>query len=167
VDDVSFQEYVATRGQALTRMAFLLSGSHADADDLVQAALAKAYARWAHISTLASPDAYVRRMIANQHISWWRSRRRERLSDRTPEVVVSDASASHATAAVVRESVRALPPKQRAAIVFRYFEDLDDAAIADALGCSVGTVRSQISRALASLRDRCDLTDLITSGGTP
>ncbi len=165
MDDASFQEYVASRGQALARMAYLLSGSHADADDLVQAALAKAYARWSHISTLDSPDAYVRRILANQHVSWWRSRRRERLTDQTPEVAVGDATANRADADLVRAGVRALPPRQRAAIVFRYFEDLDDAAIADALGCSVGTVRSQISRALATLRSQCELVDLLTSGG--
>jgi RNA polymerase sigma-70 factor (sigma-E family) len=167
VDDVSFQDYVASRGPGLTRLAYLLSGSHSDADDLVQAALAKTYARWSHISTLDSPDAYVRRMMANQQISWWRSRRRERLSDRMPEVAVPDMTAAHATADLLRETVRSLPPRQRAAVVFRYYEDLDDAAIADALGCSVATVRSQISRALASLRDRCDIAELITNGGNP
>lgn len=167
MDDVSFAEYVASRGHALARLAYLLSGSHADADDLVQSALAKAYARWPHIATLDSPDAYVRRILANQHVSWWRARRRERLTDHTPEVAVSDTTAAQATADLLRDGVRSLPPRQRAAIVFRYYEDLDDAAIADALGCSVATVRSQISRALASLRSRCDLVDLITSGGTP
>jgi RNA polymerase sigma-70 factor (sigma-E family) len=165
VDDASFQSYVASRGHALARMAYLLSGSHANADDLVQAALAKAYARWPHISTLDSPDAYVRRILANQHVSWWRSRRREWLTDHTPEVVMPDTAVAHATADLLRQGVRSLPPKQRAAIVLRYYEDLDDAAIADALGCSVNTVRSQISRALASLRGRCDLADLMTTGG--
>jgi RNA polymerase sigma-70 factor (sigma-E family) len=165
VDDVSFQEYVESRGHALARTAYLLSGSHADADDLVQAALAKAYARWSHIATLDSPDAYVRRIIANQHVSWWRARRRERLTSHTPEVAVSDQSASRATSDAIRAVVRSLPPRQRAAVVFRYFDDLDDAAIADALGCSVATVRSQISRALATLRERCDLTELMASGG--
>jgi RNA polymerase sigma-70 factor (sigma-E family) len=166
VDDVSFQEYVASRGHALARTAYLLSGSHTDADDLVQAALAKAYARWTHIATLDSPDAYVRRILANQHVSWWRSRRRERLVDRPPEVAIADATTAYATADLVRQVVRSLPPRQRAAIVFRYFDDLDDAAIAAALGCSVATVRSQISRALATLRERCDLADLIATGGT-
>lgn len=165
MDDVSFEEYVETRGPSLSRVAYLLCGSHTDADDLVQAALAKAYARWSHIGTLTSPDAYVRRMIANQHISWWRARRHERLSDRTPEVAIADISASYATSDLLRASVRALPPRQRAAIVFRYYEDLDDAAIADALGCAVGTVRSQISRALATLRGRCDAIERTTSGG--
>jgi RNA polymerase sigma-70 factor (sigma-E family) len=166
VNDASFEAYVASRGIALTRLAYLLCGSHSDADDLVQSALAKAYARWGHISTLDSPDAYVRRMIANQHISWWRSRRRERLSSDTPEVAVSDSASVHATADLLRGAIRGLPPRQRAAVVFRYYGDLDDAAIADALGCSVATVRSQISRAIASLRARCDLTELINSGGT-
>lgn len=165
MNDASFEAYVASRGIQLTRLAYLLSGSHSDADDLVQSALAKAYARWAHISTLDSPDAYVRRMIANQHISWWRSRRRERLTARTPDRVVADPAATYATADLLRDAVRALPPRQRAAVVFRYYADLDDAAIADALGCSIATVRSQISRAIASLRERCDLTELINSGG--
>lgn len=165
MDDASFQEYVASRGQALARTAYLLCGSHADADDLVQAALAKAYARWPHIASLDSPDGYVRRIMANQHVSWWRSRRRERLTDRAPDVAVPDVTAHHATASALREGVRALPPRQRAAVVFRYYEDLDDAAIADALGCSVATVRSQISRALATLRRRYDDADLIVSGG--
>lgn len=166
MNDASFEAYVASRGTALTRLAYLLCGSHSDADDLVQSALAKAYVRWGHISTLESPDAYVRRMIANQHISWWRSRRRERLSARTPDLAVTDSAAAHATADLIRDAVRALPPRQRAAVVFRYYDDLDDAAIAAALGCSVATVRSQISRALVSLRARCDLTELTTSGGT-
>ena len=167
MDDASFQEYVASRGHALARSAYLLSGSHVDAEDLVQAALAKAYARWSHISSLDSPDAYVRRILANQHVSWWRARRRERLTDRAPEIAVPDSTSAHATADLLREGVRSLPPRQRAAIVFRYYEDLDDAAVADALGCSVGTVRSQISRGLASLRRRCDMHDLMTTGGTP
>jgi RNA polymerase sigma factor (sigma-70 family) len=104
--------------------------------------------------------------MANQHVSWWRSRRRERLTDNAPEVTVPDATAAHAAAAAVRDGVRSLPPRQRAAVVFRYYEDLDDAAIAEALGCSVATVRSQISRALATLRRRYDPADLIASGGS-
>jgi RNA polymerase sigma-70 factor (sigma-E family) len=166
VDDASFEEYVASRGEALTRTAYLLTGNRADADDLVQAALAKAYARWPHIGRLDSPDAYVRRIIANQRVSWWRSRRHERLTDHAPEVAVGDHAAAHATADLLRSGVRSLPPRQRAAIIFRFYDDLDDAAIADALGCSVSTVRSQISRALASLRGRDEFAELTTTGGT-
>jgi RNA polymerase sigma-70 factor (sigma-E family) len=164
-DDSSFREYVAARGPALSRLAYLLTGSHADADDLVQQALAKAYARWSHIARLDSPDAYVRRIMANQNVSWWRARRRERLTDRTPDEVVPDSAAQQATADLIRGAVRSLPPRQRAAVVFRYYEDLDDAAIAAALGCSVGTVRSQISRALASLRGRAEFADTANRGG--
>jgi RNA polymerase sigma-70 factor (sigma-E family) len=163
VDDSSFQDYVASRGQALSRLAYLLTGSHTDADDLVQHALAKVYARWPHVATLDSPDAYVRRVMANQNVSWWRSRRREQLTDRVPEVVFDDAAADHANADLVRTCLRSLAPRQRAAIVFRYYEDLDDAAIAEALGCSVSTVRSQISRALVTLRARVDLAELTTT----
>jgi RNA polymerase sigma-70 factor (sigma-E family) len=162
-DDSSFREYVAARGPALSRVAFLLTGTHADADDLVQQALANAYVRWSHIVRLDSPDAYVRRIMANQNVSWWRSRRRERLTDHTPDVAVPDSAAAHASTQLVRAAVRSLPPRQRAAVVFRYYEDLDDAAIAAALGCSVATVRSQISRALATLRGHADFAAVVTN----
>jgi RNA polymerase sigma-70 factor (sigma-E family) len=156
-DDSSFREYVAVRGEDLARLAYLLTGNHSDADDLVQHALAKAYARWTRIGALDSPDAYVRRIMANQHVSWWRKRRREQLTEQVPEVLVADVASDHAIADLVRTEIRSLPSRQRAAIVFRYYDDLDDTAIAAALGCSVSTVRSQISRALRTLRGRVDL----------
>ncbi|HTW20907.1 MAG TPA: SigE family RNA polymerase sigma factor [Mycobacteriales bacterium] len=167
MDDSSFREYVAARGLALTRTAYLLCGNQHDAADLVQTALSRAYADWGRVSRMGSPDAYIRRIMANQRTSWWRSRRREHLTpgplldrvaeDRTDNVAIAD---------LVRAAVRALPPKQRAAIVFRYFEDLDDAAIAYALDCSPATVRSQISRALTQLRQRADLSELVGVEGS-
>lgn len=166
MDDRTFLEYVAARGPALSRLAYLLTGNHSDADDLVQQSLAKAYARWSVINRLESPDAYVRRMMANQNVSWWRSRRRERLTEETPEVVVPDPAGDQATTDLIRGCVRSLPPKQRAAVVFRYYEDLDDAAIAAALNCSIATVRSQISRALATLRAHLNGAELPSNGGT-
>ncbi len=161
----TFEEYVAARGHALTRTAYLLTGDHGHAEDLVQIALGKAYASWGRVSRMDSPDAYVRRIIVNQHISHWRRLRgRERLTDLPPDVHVEDPTASYAAADAVRDAVRALPKKQRAAVVLRFYEDLPDAEIARLLGCSEGTVRGQISRALAAIREAGALDDVQTGG---
>lgn len=161
----SFADYVASRGHALTRMAYLLTGDHAAAEDLVQAALASAFARWRRIEAMQSPDAYVRRMIVNQHVSWWRRHRREQLRAAVPDVAVPDFAGGQAVAEAVRAAVRALPRRQRAALVLRYYEDLPDAEVAAVLGCSPGTVRSQLTRALAALRRVSSLTELVNPRG--
>jgi RNA polymerase sigma-70 factor (sigma-E family) len=156
----TFEEYVAARGHALTRTAYLLTGDHGHAEDLVQVALGKAYASWGRVSRMESPDAYVRKIMVNQHISRWRRvRGRESLTDRPPDTVVVDPTAAFAAADAVRSVVRALPPRQRAAVVLRFYEDLPDAQIAALLGCSEATVRSQISRALAAIRAGGRLSD--------
>ena len=158
----SFAEYVAGQGHALTRMAFLLTGDHAAAEDLVQAALASAFARWRRIEAMESPDAYVRRMIVNQHVSWWRRHhRREELRAVVPDVVVPDFAGTQAVMDAVLAAVRALPPRQRAALVLRYYEDLPNGEVAAVLGCSPATVRSQLTRALAALRQVSSLADLV------
>jgi RNA polymerase sigma factor (sigma-70 family) len=87
------------------------------------------------------------------------------LTDQTPESALPDPTADHGTRELVRVGVQSLPPKQRAAVVLRYYEDLDDDAIANALNCSPATVRSQISRALTSLRGHIDLTEAHSHGG--
>ena len=156
----TFEEYVAARGHALTRTAYLLTGDHGHAEDLAQVALGKAYASWGRVSRMESPDAYVRKIMVNQHISRWRRvRGRESLTDRPPDAVVADPTASFAAADAVRDVVRALPPRQRAAVVLRFYEDLPDAEIGRLLGCSEATVRSQISRALAAIRAGGKLAD--------
>ena len=81
-DDAAFRDYVLTRGTALLRMAIMLTGNRADAEDLVQAALAKTYLAWSKINDHAALDAYVRRAMVNTHISWWRRRRLEEIPDR-------------------------------------------------------------------------------------
>jgi RNA polymerase sigma-70 factor (sigma-E family) len=166
---VEFEEYVRARGAALVRLAGLLTGQPQTAEDLTQEVLARAYVKWRRISGLDAPEAYLHRMLVNAAIS--RGRRR-----RAPEVPLSDAREPAATGCLSSETVerdamwqlvRTLPPRQRAAVVLRFYEDLDDRAIADLLGCSPVTVRTQIMRALASLRERLHHTSELTiQGGT-
>jgi RNA polymerase sigma-70 factor (sigma-E family) len=156
---LSYEEYVGARWTALYRTAYLLTGSHADAEDLAQTALVKAYLSWPKVSAAASPDAYVRRILTNAFLSGRRPLRvtRERLVDRTPDVEapapVSD------DRLLLWPHIAALPPKQRAVVVLRYYEDLTEQQIADALGCSTGTVKSTASDALKSLRARMARTE--------
>ena len=100
------------------------------------------------------PHAYVRRMVVNEHLSWRRRHRRlvahAQLDDLLPSV--PDHAAQHAERLDLLERVGRLPARQRAAVVLRYYEELDDAEIASVLGCSTSTVRSNIARALATLR---------------
>ena len=155
----SYEEYVGARWTALYRTAYLLTGHHADAEDLAQAALVKAYLAWSKVSAASSPDAYVRRILTNVFLSSRRPLRvsRERLVDRLPDV---DAPAAHHDDRLVLwPHVAALPPRQRAVVVLRYYEDLSEQQIADALGCSPGTVKSTASDALRALRTRVAPTE--------
>jgi RNA polymerase sigma-70 factor (sigma-E family) len=153
MNDDSFREFVIARGPDLTRMATLLCRDRTEAEDLVQDTLASAYASWRRIEATASPDAYVRRMLVNRHVSWWR-RHRGRVEPRAevPDVATADAAEATANSDAVRRMLRELPPRQRAAVVLRYYADYSDDQIAETLGCTEQTVRSQISRALATLR---------------
>jgi RNA polymerase sigma-70 factor (sigma-E family) len=153
-----FREYVAARQGALFRVALLLTGHREDAEDLLQTALAKLAARWIRVNATGSPDAYVRRILYNQRISWWRSgvSRREYLVDSVPELAHADDPAASAVLRIaVAKALGRLTAKQRAVIVLRFFEDLPEAEIAAILGCSVGNVRSQTHRTLERLRVVC------------
>jgi RNA polymerase sigma-70 factor (sigma-E family) len=159
MSDDSFRDFVVARGPDLTRMAALLCQDRAEAEDLVQDTLASAYASWRRIEAATSPEAYVRRMLVNRHVSWWR-RHRGRVEPRAdvPDTVTPDPTDAAATTDAVRRMLRELPPKQRAAVVLRYYADYPDAQIAETLGCTEPTVRSQISRALATLREPAERT---------
>jgi RNA polymerase sigma-70 factor (sigma-E family) len=155
----TYDEYVAARWSALYRTAYLLTANHADAEDLVQAALVKAYLSWSKVAAASSPDAYVRRILTNTFLSSRRPLRvsRERLVDQPPEVAAgSSTSEDHLT---LWPHVVDLPPRQRAVVVLRYYEDLSEQQIADALGCSAGTVKSTASDALKALRGRIGSTE--------
>jgi RNA polymerase sigma-70 factor (sigma-E family) len=153
--DADFAEYLAARQPRLMRTAYLISGDADLAEDLVQTALAKLYLAWDRVGVLEHRDAYVRRMIINEHASWWRRRKRrpETATDSLPERPRED-SYDDGTRAEIWAFVQTLPARQRAVVVLRYYEQLTEAEIADVLGISPGTVKSQCSRALAALRKR-------------
>jgi RNA polymerase sigma-70 factor (sigma-E family) len=148
-----FDDWVAARGPALLRLAYVLTGNRADAEDAVQDALARALPRWEHIRSLGDPDAYVRRMVVNAHTSWWRKfRRRE-----TPVAEAFTPGVHAAPGGDDRDRVWAaclgLPEAQRVAVVLRYYEQLEYAEIAALTGVAEGSVRSRVSRGLAALRE--------------
>jgi len=156
-----FDAFVASRGAVLLRFAYLLSGDRHAAEDLVQSALAKAYRHWDRVASAEHPEAYVRRIVVREYLSW----RRLRASG---EVVVTDPTAQVGAEAAdepgadlaSRDAARdaawrllaTLPRQQRAVLVLRFYEDLDDDAVARVLSCSPSTVRSNAARGLAALR---------------
>lgn len=158
-----FAEFVAVRSPALLSTAWLLTGDHGRAEDLVQEALARAWQAWPRIRSQGAPESYVRQIMINLNTSWWRRRwRGEMPSDVLPE---SPLQADPAQQADVRHAVRialaGLPPRQRAVIVLRYFEDWTETQTAQALGCSTGTVKSHAARAIARLRSHPQIQGLL------
>lgn len=155
-EDISdFAALVATRSPSLFRTAYLVVGDHQQAQDLLQEALVKAFVAWPRLRDPGKAEAYVRRTIVTTAISWRRRRSfHERPVDPVPEARSADESERLATRDALWEQVCRLPPRQRAALVLRYYEDLSEAETAELLSCSVGTVKSQVSAALAKLRDR-------------
>jgi RNA polymerase sigma-70 factor (sigma-E family) len=157
-DDRGFGEYVSARSRALLRTAYLLTGNVADAEDLVQAALAKTFLAWDRIEDRGAVDGYVRRAMVNTHISWWRRRRVEEYpTDEIPDQAVADHAVSSDLQETLRRAIDRLPQRMRAAVVLRYYEDMTEAEVAEALGVSLGTVKSTVSRAVAKLRTDADL----------
>jgi RNA polymerase sigma-70 factor (sigma-E family) len=150
-----FESWLVAREPALQRLALLLTGDEHAAQDLVQTSLAKLYLAWDRLDDRSTADAYARRILVNEHRSAWRRpwRRREVVTDHPPEQGGPAVEYDGSREAVWR-FVASLPPRQRAVIVLRYYEQLSEAEIADVLGISAGTVKSQASRAIASLRAR-------------
>jgi RNA polymerase sigma-70 factor (sigma-E family) len=169
---VDFEEYVASHGQDLLRLAYVLTGDRHRAEDLTQTVLTEAYARWRKVSSSQAPHAYMRKMLVNRNIDWHR-RRSSTEQPVSPDLIRQSLSRrpnpDHAVALAERESLRAmvaqLSPRARTVLVLRYYCDLDDASIAKALGIRPGSVRSLASRALEHLRglstqDRQDQKEL-------
>jgi RNA polymerase sigma-70 factor (sigma-E family) len=154
--DAAFEAYMAARQPSLLRTAYLLSGDRHTAEDLVQTALAKLYLSWDKVERRELLDGYVRRIIVNEHNSLWRRawKRREHSTDVVPDHRAVQDRHDDGQSAALWEFVQTLPRKQRAVIVLRYYEDLSEAETAELLGISVGTVKSQASRALAAMRSR-------------
>lgn len=153
MDNPAFREYVTMRGRSLLRTAYLLTGNQADAEDLVQSALAKTYQAWHRIEDMGALDGYVRRAMVNTHISWWRRRKLEEFpTDELPDQVVADHSGDSDLAEALRQAIDRLPERMRATVLLRFYQDMTEAEVADALGISLGTVKSTVSRAMAKLR---------------
>lgn len=148
----SYEEFVAARSASLFRTAYLLTGNRPDAEDLLQVALVKVYAGWRRVSKASSPEAYARRTLVNAFVSSRRPARftRERLVHSPPDAVAHDPAPDDRLA--LWPLVAALPPRQRAVVVLRYYEGLSEREIAETLGIASGTVKSTASAALAALR---------------
>ncbi len=162
----AFDDWVAVRGPALLRLAFVLTGSAADAEDVVQEALSRALPRWERIAQAVDVDAYVRRMVVNAHTSWWRRfRRREYpVASVDPGGVMNGPGEGSPPDERNRvwAACRSLPVDQRTAVVLRFYEQLEYAEIAALTRVREGTVRSRVSRGLAALR--IELRDLPEGG---
>ncbi|MEP7090914.1 MAG: SigE family RNA polymerase sigma factor [Nocardioidaceae bacterium] len=162
-----FEEFVAARSSRLLRTAYLLTHDRGLAEDLVQTALSKAWFAWGRVDN--DPEPYVRRILVNTYASWWRRRwNGEEPTDALPDTGSSGHDESSAARHDLWDAMARLPKRQRAVVVLRYFEDLSEAQAAEVLGCSVGTVKSQTSRALAKLRidPALEPTDRPTAGPT-
>jgi RNA polymerase sigma-70 factor (sigma-E family) len=154
--DREFQQYMAARSPVLVRTAFLLTGDRHLAEDLAQTALTKVYASWRRVRKADDVDAYVRRVLVNANAGRFRKRRvAEQLTAALPDSVGVDGGISQSSVeqrSLLMAALAGLTPKQRAVVVLRYWEDMSERDVASVLGCSVGTVKSQASKALARLR---------------
>lgn len=149
-----FRAYVAERRPVLLRTAMRLAADRAEAEDLLQAALAKTYLAWDRIEDPAAVDGYVRRAMVNTQISWWRRRKLEVYpTDRLPDRPVEDHTDRSEMHDALGRALDRLPERQRLAVMLRYYEDMSEREIAEVLGVSVGTVKSTVSRAMARLRE--------------
>lgn len=152
----TIEEFVALRGEALVRFALMLAGSRHAAEDLVQSVLAKAIPRWSRVAGMERPEAYVKKMLINEHLSWRRRLWHGEVPTASPGAAappaVGDGADEHADREAAWALLGRLPARQRAVLGLRYYEDLTDAEIADILGCRASTVRSQAARGLAALR---------------
>jgi RNA polymerase sigma-70 factor (sigma-E family) len=151
-DGEDFSAFAVSRWPGLVRLAFGLTGDRWMAEDIAQTTLAKAYVAWRRVSRADDPDAYLRRILVNASKRRFRRRRVTEQPGDPPETAVDGPADLVSERAALLAALRQLPPRQRAVVVLRYWEDLTDAQIAAALGCSPGTVRSQLARALAKLR---------------
>jgi RNA polymerase sigma-70 factor (sigma-E family) len=155
-----FDAFVAARGSALWRSAWLLTGDRHLAEDLVQSALAKSWPHWRRIEDEGRFEAYVRRTLFTTYVAWWRRKwNGERPTERPPEQPTRAVDADLGRDVVT--ALATLPRMQRAVVVCRWFEDLSEAETAERLGIAVGTVKSHGSRALTALRSSPHLREQI------
>jgi RNA polymerase sigma-70 factor (sigma-E family) len=162
-DRSGFDEFVATRSPALLRTAYLLTADHGLAEDLLQTALAKCWFAWGRID--GPPEPYVRRTLVTTYATWWRRKWwAERPAGQLPDRADPAAAVPVEDRDALWRALGALPRRQRAVVVLRYYEDLSESETAAALGISTGTVKSQAAKALAALRRDTDLLRTIGGG---
>jgi RNA polymerase sigma-70 factor (sigma-E family) len=152
---IDFELWVTEKADALLRFAYVLTGDSNLAEDAVQDALTTACARWNRVSRADDPEAYVKRMVVNAHISWWRRFRKREAPAAEPTRTAppsADGTAARADAEAIWALCSTLPDKQRAAVVLRFYEELSYAEIAGLLHCAEATARSHVHRALAVLK---------------
>lgn len=168
VSEEEFDVFVRSRSARLLETAYLISGDRGRAEDLLQLALERTYRRWASIRRRDAPEVYVRRVLVNLNVSAWRGHRLpERLTPSVPEEQESrNAEADYDDRDELWRAIQNLPPRMRATLVLRYFEDLSEAETADVLGCSVGSVKTQTSRALRRLRTQLQSSSSLAVGGS-
>lgn len=147
-----FEAWAEARVAGLLRFGYLVTGSQQAAEDAVQAALTRACEKWSRVSRTTNPDAYVRRMVVNEHVSAWRRTGRREVAVAAVRDAVIDPTRDVDDSDAVWRLCSGLPRRQRAAVVLRFYEDLEYAEIAALLECSETTVRSHVHRALAALR---------------
>jgi RNA polymerase sigma-70 factor (sigma-E family) len=170
-DRAAFADFVTTRSGALHRAAYLMVGDVGLAQDLVQEALTKTYVAWPRLRDTANAEAYTRKVITNTAITWFRKKGwyGEQPAGELPERTDDGHADQVAARTSLMDALAQLPPRQRAAIVLRFYDDLTEAQTAAAMDCAVGTVKSQVSAGLAKLRallgDAVDLEDLMPAGG--
>ncbi|MFI7574661.1 SigE family RNA polymerase sigma factor [Micromonospora sp. NPDC049497] len=153
--DAAYVAFVQEAWQRHIRLAMLLTGDRLRAEELLQDSLVKVYERWRRLSRIDDLHAYLRRSLVNNHAANWRRRRRERLVAEVPDTAAPGGGTDH-DVMVLRRALLSLPPRQRAVVVLRHYEDLPEREVARVLGCSVGTVKSQHSRAMEKLRHLMD-----------
>jgi RNA polymerase sigma-70 factor (sigma-E family) len=160
-DDAEFSDFMHGRWAQLVRLGYGLTGDLQLAEDLAQTAFARAYASWPRVRRAADPDAYVRKIVVNANLNRFRKHRvTEDLTAAVPEAAQpGDPPGRHEDRAALVAALLQLPQGQRAVVVLRYWLDMTEAEVAAVMGCSVGNVKSQASRALAKLRDSAALID--------
>ena len=152
--DAGFDAFVRQHGQELCRAAFLLTGDRQLAEDLVQVTLAKVAGRWAKIVAKGDPTPYVRTTLVRMAIAWRRRRWHGEIpTSPLPETTGTDQETGLDGRDRLRRALLLVPPRQRAVLVLRFYEDMSEADTASALGCSLGTVKSQSAKGLARLRE--------------
>jgi RNA polymerase sigma-70 factor (sigma-E family) len=157
--DQEFRDFMLGRWSAMVRLAYTLTGDQGHAEDITQAAFTKAYASWGRVRRAGDPDAYVRAIVIHENSRRFRKQRvREDLRAEVPEVG-TEADEALADRVALRQALDLLGPRQRAVIVLRFWLDLSEVATAQVLGCSVGTVKSQASRALTILRKHAEIPE--------